>query len=155
MGVVEKKEKRMIRDIPTLHEFIVKQFIAKTPTKCMTQPAVQRFLKAAQDPNCFRGHADIVQEILDCIIISGRMTDDACPASIFVNRTFVNLSNSRISSKKFRCLFISEPGFVSNHFFLFFLIVGCYFHMQVNMFFDYWNFVLQRWCRWMYQVVFK
>lgn len=114
MDVVEKKEKRMIRDIPTLHEFIVKQFIAKTPTKCMTQPAVQRFLKAAQDPNCFRGHADIVQEILDCIIVSGRMTDDACPASIFVNRTFVNLSNSRISGKYvLRLLEFCAPTLVS------------------------------------------
>lgn len=87
----------MIREVPTLHEFLLKQHISKTPAKCMTEKAVARFLKASKDPACFRGHPDIVQEILDCIIVSGRMTDDACAVSIFLDRSSVNLSNSRIS----------------------------------------------------------
>lgn len=89
----------MIRDIPTFHEFILKQYIAKVPAKCMSEKAVSRFMRAVEDPRCFRGHADIVQEVLDSIIISGRMTDDACPVTIFQNRSIVNLSNSRISGK--------------------------------------------------------
>lgn len=89
--------RKMSRDVPTLHEFLLKQYIAKFPAKCMTEKAVGRFMKAVRDPNCFRGHSDIVQEVLDSIIVSGRMTDDACAVSIFHNRSSVNLSNSRIS----------------------------------------------------------
>lgn len=93
----------MIRDIPTLQEHLLKQYIAKLPGKCMTEPAIERFLVAAKDPKFFPNSQDVVQEVVSTIVHSGRMTDDAVPVIIFRGRRSINLSNSRLSGMKLCC----------------------------------------------------
>lgn len=90
----------MNRDAPTLVELILK-LVALVPTKCLHNEAKCRLLyEAVNDPAkpCFKDR-DIIQEMIQRVIDSGRMTDDAVPVLFFQGRSSMVVSNSKLSGK--------------------------------------------------------
>jgi hypothetical protein len=91
----------MSREIPTLRDIVLKT-IARYPSKCMTEEGVQKLLEALK-----RGQfpdEDMVQVVIDVIIESGRMADEAVPVAIYKDRITIHLANSKISGEFAACL---------------------------------------------------
>ncbi len=88
--------------IPPLKETILK-LIAKTPSKCMSEPGIERLLAAVNARTHFLNE-DIVQIILNQIVEAGRMTDDAVPVSFYKNRSELILANSKITGEQTRLI---------------------------------------------------
>jgi hypothetical protein len=87
----------MNRDIPPLIEYLLK-LIAKTPSKCLQNREIcEKLLQASRRNDYFVNNPDIIQDIINSVIESGRMTDDAANPILFQGRSRIFLSNSRIS----------------------------------------------------------